>query len=84
MQVRSLGAEAGEIDLVRSQRRTDCLFDSKDYVHQLASLIYGQIAHFLHVGIPDHAAKTRIVGISDLHDAAATVSPQQFAAIRFT
>jgi hypothetical protein len=80
VQVRDHVAEAGEIDLVRPQQLAQGLFDAEHHGHAVGAVGGGEVAHFLHVRIPDHAAEAGIAGLVDVDHPAMAVLPQQGAA----
>src|SRR5690242_15595116 len=69
-------AEAREIDLVRLQLLTQHRLYREHYVHEMRTLRFGKIGHFLHVCAPDHAAEPGIARLLDIDDAQPRVLPQ--------
>ena len=80
VQVRSHVAQAREIDFVRVKHFAQRRLDGQNDAH--AMLLRGgwKVGHLLDMRIPDHAAKTGIVGVINQHDAALAVTVKQRAA----
>ena len=57
VQMRRHVAEAGEVHLVRSEKRADDLLDGKNHIHQGMALARIEIGHLANMGSPDDPAK---------------------------
>ncbi len=72
-------AEAGKVDLVRTEERTQGALDAENGFHQPRLLSRIQIRHLSDMTLENYPAKTRIVGISHANDATEIICPKQVA-----
>jgi hypothetical protein len=69
MQMRRHVAEACQIDLVRSKKLANDLFDGEDHAHQGMPGGRFEVAHLADMSLPDDAAKARVMRIVNANDA---------------
>lgn len=75
-------AEAGQIDLVRIEERTQSAFNAENSTHQPLLLGHIQVRHFGDMTLENYSAKARIVSIGHANDATEIISPKQIASGR--
>src|SRR5471032_1876244 len=79
--MRNLVAEACQIDLRRRDHASDGALYAVHRHHHLEPRGVVEIGHLSHVRMPDHAAKTRPLGLIGEDDAHCIVRPQDLAAV---
>ena len=74
-------AKAGQVDLGRLQMVAQHLLHRINRCHQAMPRRQRQVGHLAVMGIQNHAAKARVVGIVHQHHATKIIAPQQLAAL---